>query len=122
VAKKPASRRKLEPGELAVRFVADRVRQLREARGWSQEMVAAKAGVSAKFIGEIERGTTNTSIAVLWQLTSGLGVSLPEFFLAADDAAATDVATVGAIVGAQPPAARRQAIRLLRALWAKDEG
>ena len=35
-----------------------RVRKLREARGWSIETLAQKAGVSVKTVGRIERGKT----------------------------------------------------------------
>ncbi len=104
--------------ERAVQFIGERLRQLREARGLSQETLAARAKVSAKFIGEVERATTNTSVTVLWQLAvDGLGVSLSEFFQAADGAVADDVATATAIVSAQTPEARRRGIRVLRALY-----
>lgn len=75
-----------------MQFIGERLRQLREARGLSQETLAARAKVSAKFISEVERATTNTSVTVLWQLAvDGLGVSLSEFFQAADGAVADDV-------------------------------
>ena len=118
MAKKTAARRKPTPAQTAVRFVGERLRQLREARGLSQEALAARAKVSAKFVGEVERSTSNVSVTVMWALVvDGLRMSMAEFFMATDEAVADDVATMAAIVGAQPPEARRQAIRVLRALF-----
>lgn len=118
--RKPASRKlKPKPTDEARRFVAERLRQARDERGLSQEALAGRAGVSSKFVGEVERAATNVSVGVVWQLCAGLGITPAEFFLGGragdvDD----DVAVVTAIVRAQPPEARRQAIRLLRALYA----
>lgn len=39
-----------------------RVRELRLRRGWTQETLGERSGLSYKFIGEIERGTANPTI------------------------------------------------------------
>jgi len=51
------------------------VRQLREARGWSQEELAERADLNRSFIGEIERGVATPSLATIGKLASGLELS-----------------------------------------------
>ena len=98
----------------AARLVADRARQVRELRGLTQEVVAERAKLSAKFVGQVERGHANPSITVVAQLViDGLGMTLSEFF--ADGRADDDAAAVSAIVSAQPPATRRRLLRIVRA-------
>ena len=45
-----------------------RLRQLRGRRGWSQELLGAKAGRSGKFVGEVERGEKSVSLDSLAHL------------------------------------------------------
>jgi XRE family transcriptional regulator, regulator of sulfur utilization len=51
------------------------VRQLREARGWSQEELAERADLNRSFIGEIERGVATPSLVTIGKLASGLELS-----------------------------------------------
>lgn len=39
-----------------------RIRQIRKAKGWSQEKLAKKCGISLNFIGHLERGTRKMSM------------------------------------------------------------
>ncbi|HVV84847.1 MAG TPA: helix-turn-helix transcriptional regulator [Kofleriaceae bacterium] len=105
--------------ETVVRFVGERLRQLREERGMTQEALGARAQVSSKFIGQIERGSTNVSATVLAQLSiDGLGVALDQFFAPNGPSGVdADVAAVTAVVTAQKPAVRRIALRVLRSLF-----
>lgn len=43
--------------ELDYEKIGMRIRQLRKARGWSQEVLAKKCGISMSFLGHIERGS-----------------------------------------------------------------
>jgi len=45
-----------------------RVRDLRQQRGWTQEALGERAGLSYKFIGEIERGVGNPTIDSIDQI------------------------------------------------------
>ena len=54
----------------------DRAAQLREARGWSQEQLAERAGLNRSYIGEIERGTSIASIVTVDKLARALDVSM----------------------------------------------
>lgn len=57
-----------------------RVRRLRDAKGQTQNELAANAGVSLKHLGEIERGRGNPSLKSLQGLAEALGISLSELF------------------------------------------
>jgi transcriptional regulator with XRE-family HTH domain len=63
--------------ELRVR-VGTRLREWRRRRGLTQEQLAARAGLSYKFIGEIERGTGNPTLETLGRLAAALRVDLAE--------------------------------------------
>ena len=50
------------------------VRKLRKARGLSQEALAAEAGIDMRYLGGIERGQENPTIAVVGGIARALGV------------------------------------------------
>ena len=52
-----------------------RVRDARRTRGWSQKELAARAGLSVRFLGQVESGQANVSLARLGELAQALGVS-----------------------------------------------
>ena len=60
------------------------VRQLREGNGVSQERLATLSELHRNYVGGIERGELNVSLAVLVKLADGLGVSLGQLFTLAD--------------------------------------
>jgi transcriptional regulator with XRE-family HTH domain len=78
--------------------IADRVRELRAARGLSLDALAGKSGVSRSMISLIERGESSPTAVVLEKLAAALGVMLASWF----DAPATDART------APVPVARRE--------------
>jgi len=51
------------------------LRQLREAKGWTQEGLADKAGMHFTYIGQIERGLRNPSLINLERLARALGIN-----------------------------------------------
>ena len=57
-----------------------RVRQLRKARGWSQEEFAHKVGIDRSYMGGVERGERNISLENIWLIAKALGVSPAELF------------------------------------------
>ena len=57
------------------------VRQLREARGWSQERLANRAQLNRSYMGEIERSTAMPSLATAGKLARALDVPLSELIL-----------------------------------------
>jgi transcriptional regulator with XRE-family HTH domain len=50
------------------------VRKWRTRRGWTQDQLAEQSGISAKFVGEVERGEDNPSLETLWALVSALKI------------------------------------------------
>src|SRR3954464_2217878 len=67
--------------------IAERVRDLRAARGLSLDALAGKSGVSRSMISLIERGESSPTAAVLEKLAGGLGVMLASLFEARAEAA-----------------------------------
>ena len=60
--------------------IAQRVRDLRAARGWSLEALANASGISRSMISVIERGESSPTAVVLEKLAAGLGVPLASLF------------------------------------------
>lgn len=64
--------------ELDYGRIGARIRQLRKARGWSQDKLARKCGISMSFLGHIERGTRIMSIETLNSICLALDASADE--------------------------------------------
>jgi transcriptional regulator with XRE-family HTH domain len=58
------------------RFLGQRLRALRKQRSLSQERLGRKAGLSGKFIGEVERGEKSISVDSLYHVAVALEVPL----------------------------------------------
>ncbi len=54
------------------------LKQLRNARSWTQDHLGEVAEVNPKYVGEMERGERNPSLDVLWRLARALGVDAAE--------------------------------------------
>ena len=57
--------------------LGQRVKDLRERLGWSQEKLAERASLDTTYISGIERGQRNPGLNSLNQLARALGVTLP---------------------------------------------
>jgi transcriptional regulator with XRE-family HTH domain len=66
----------------ACEIVAWNVRQLRVRQGMSSETLAASAGVDRSYLGRLERGHANPTIAMLERLASSLKIEIGELFVA----------------------------------------
>jgi transcriptional regulator with XRE-family HTH domain len=55
-------------------IVAVNVRRLRNARGWTQEELADRVGLSTRYVGRVERAQASMSITVLGRLADALKV------------------------------------------------
>lgn len=58
--------------ELDYAKVGARIRQIRKAKGWSQDELAKKCGISMNFMGHIERGTRKMSLDTFARICAGL--------------------------------------------------
>ena len=67
-------------GERAVKhvrkFLGQRLRALRKQHALSQERLGERAGLSGKFIGEVERGEKSISLDSLYKVAESLAVPL----------------------------------------------
>ncbi|MFT3956089.1 MAG: helix-turn-helix transcriptional regulator [Piscinibacter sp.] len=52
------------------------VRQRREARGWSQQQLARRAGLNRSYMGEVERAAVMPSLATASKLADALELPL----------------------------------------------
>jgi XRE family transcriptional regulator, regulator of sulfur utilization len=64
------------------------VRELREARGWSQERLAGMADLNRSYMGEVERATVMPSLATAAKLAQALDVPLSQLISRCENAAA----------------------------------
>ncbi|HEX2093945.1 MAG TPA: helix-turn-helix transcriptional regulator [Longimicrobiaceae bacterium] len=55
------------------------LRQLRQARGLTIEEAARRGGVTANYLGDVERGQRNPTIRVVGRILAGLRVTWAEF-------------------------------------------
>jgi transcriptional regulator with XRE-family HTH domain len=64
----------------AVREFAERIRELRAERGWSQERLAEEADLHRTYIGGIERALRNVSLFNISKLAHAFDVPIAELF------------------------------------------
>lgn len=57
-----------------------RIRDLRRARGLTQERLAERAGRDRSYVGGVERGERNPTLDVIHSLAEGLDVEMAELF------------------------------------------
>ena len=60
--------------EKLLRGLGQRIRRLRQAKGWSQEALAQVCGMRREYIADVERGVRNITVMSLRRIGKGLGV------------------------------------------------
>lgn len=60
--------------------VGKRIRELREQRGWSQQILADHADIGQDHLSELERGKKEIGILTLERIIEALNVSIQRFF------------------------------------------
>src|SRR5262245_55829690 len=65
--------------------VARNVRSLRQARGWTLAVLAARSGVSKGMVVELEQGRTNPSLATVDRLATAFGVGIAQLVEVGDE-------------------------------------
>jgi transcriptional regulator with XRE-family HTH domain len=63
--------------EILARAIGARVKQERNARGWTLDQLAEHAQVSRRMVVNVEQGSVNPSVGTLLRLSDALGVGLP---------------------------------------------
>ncbi len=66
------------------------LRECRARQRLTQEQLAERSGLSYKFVGEIERGRGNPTIATLNRLADALGINIAALFAESDHARVSD--------------------------------
>lgn len=56
--------------------VGERIREVREAKGWTQEKLATEADISKSFLSEVEKHGKNISLDLLLKVATALGASV----------------------------------------------
>ena len=56
--------------------VGDRIREVREAKGWTQERLADEADISPGFLSDVEKRGKNISLDLLLRVANALGASV----------------------------------------------
>lgn len=60
-------------------FITGRIiRELREERGLTQEVLSGLAAVSRSHLAEIETGHTNANVETLWKISEALDMKMSE--------------------------------------------
>ncbi|KWX72141.1 transcriptional regulator [Paenibacillus riograndensis] len=65
--------------------VGNRIRDLRKAKGWTQEQLAEAASLHYSYIGGVERGDRNISLETLEKIIKAFEVPAIEFFRFEDE-------------------------------------
>ena len=60
--------------------VGNRIRELRQQTGLSQEKFALKIGMDRTYFASVENGKRNISVVNLEKIANGFGISLSELF------------------------------------------
>jgi transcriptional regulator with XRE-family HTH domain len=97
-----------------------RIRERRAQLGLSQHALAARAGLSGKFIGEVERGQKSISVDSLHNVAAGLGVSVAQLVSRGETAPRTSTNLVDRIIvllRGRRKAQLRRALALLEVLF-----
>jgi transcriptional regulator with XRE-family HTH domain len=69
------------PSESAVvKALGTRIRELRDAKGWSQERLAEAAYLDRSYLAGIERGLRNPSVRSLLKIANALKVRVGDLF------------------------------------------
>lgn len=70
--------RRRQSADTNLRAFGAKLRELRTARGLSQEQLAHAAGLHRAVVGFIERGERDIGISQLWPLAEALDVTVPD--------------------------------------------
>ena len=69
-----------QPDWKFLRKVGIKIRQLREQKNMTIEVLAGLSGISYKYLQEVETAKYSVTVSVLYSITQALGISLTEFF------------------------------------------
>jgi len=56
-------------------YIGQAVRKRRDGKKWTQEKLSSEAGISNRFLQDIEAGEKMTSLSTLFKLSKALGIT-----------------------------------------------
>jgi transcriptional regulator with XRE-family HTH domain len=68
------------PTDPIQKALGNRIRELRKAKGWAQEMFAHQCGMHRGHMGQIERGESNLTLSTLLVIAEKLGTTVSDLF------------------------------------------
>ncbi len=101
---------------LLLRAIGERIRALRQSRGWTQEQLASRTRLQASAVSRIESGDLGFTLSTGAALARALGVGYGRFFDEPDVATGPTTAEELALLDAWrrlPPERRRVMLELL---------
>ena len=99
------------------RRFGENIRQLRLARGLTQEALAEKSDLSVDAVRRIEWGTISPSLDTLSKLANGLDISLRTLFSTFEQRKRDDVAELADFLARRSPKDARLVARLVKVLF-----
>ena len=99
-----------------LRLLGERIRGERARRGMSRKLLARHAGISERYVTQLESGKGNVSIILLKQIAAALG--LPSSRLLEDEPASPEMTLVREFLARLSPAQLREAYASLGTLFA----
>jgi XRE family aerobic/anaerobic benzoate catabolism transcriptional regulator len=93
-------------------LVGGRVRNARERRGISRRALAERSQVSLRHLAQLEGGTGNISMALLWRISEALDHRI-EWLMGADDPWTSEVVRSSELFRSATQKQRRQVMRIL---------
>lgn len=103
-----------------LRALGERLRGERARRGMSRKLLAKHAGISERYITQLESGKGNVSVLLLSRIAKALG--LPPNRLLEDEPASPEMALVREFLGGLTPAQLREAYATLASSFAEETG
>ena len=95
------------------------VRAARDAANLSREVTAERAGITASYLGEIERGEKWPGLEVIRSIARSLRVSATRFFEFEDEETGTPIDKVRLALENRTGQEQQQAVRVVRALFGR---
>ena len=109
-----------ESDEKFLRAFGERIRAQRARRGMSRKLLAEHAGISERYITQIESGKGNISIVLLRHVASALGLPLSQ--LVEEDMPAPELRLLQQFLARLTPSQLEQAHTSLTGMFASDAG
>lgn len=76
--------------EMLLKHLSERIRGFRAARGMTRKDLARHAGVSERYLAQLEDGKANPSVDVLWRIAEAMSVNLNSLLTEPDRPALSD--------------------------------